>query len=193
MGEGPSVHRGLYHAQLEHSNSEEEDCSLSTLTYPDGSVAQVNSMLVAHGEKQMFTFQMEKAGIVIPFEAMASTPRSNGFPMEDGEMIRRVQEDFAAREKLPHENHTGQIENFLGAILRGETLVAAGQDGRNCIELITSIYKSAVTGQQVCLPIAQDDLFYTDAWREQAPHFHEKQSDVQAFEDTTVTSFKNKF
>lgn len=92
-----------------------------------------------------------------------------------------------------YENHTGQVQNFLGAILRGETLVATGQDGRNCIELITSIYKSAVTGRKVSLPIAQDDLFYTDAWREQAPHFHEKQSDVTAFEDTTVTNFKNKF
>lgn len=178
---------------LNHSNSEEEDCSLSTLVYPDGSVAQINSTLVAHGEKQVFTFQMEKAGIVLPFEAMASMPRANGFPLEDGEMIRRVQADFDAREKLPYENHTGQVQNFLGAILRGETLVATGQDGRNCIELITSIYKSAVTGRKVSLPIAQDDLFYTDAWREQAPHFHEKQSDVTAFEDTTVTNFKNKF
>lgn len=178
---------------LNHDNSEEEDCSLSTLVYPDGSVAQVNSMLVAHGEKQMFTFQMEKAGIAIPFEALASTPRSNGFPLEDEEMIRRVQEDYDARPRLAHENHTGQVENFLGAILRGEALVATGRDGRNCIELITGIYKSAVTGRQVSLPIAADDLFYTDAWRGQAPHFHEKQSDVQAFEDTTVTSFKNKF
>lgn len=178
---------------LNHQNSEEEDISLSTLVYPDGTVAQINSMLVAHGEPQLLTFQMEKAGIAIPFKPLASKPRDNGFPMPDEDMERRVQADFDARPKLPHENHTGQVQNFLGAILRGEEMIATGQDGRNCIELITSIYKASVTGQAVTLPIARDDAFYTDAWRETAPHFNEKQSDVAAFADTTITSFKNKF
>lgn len=178
---------------LNHANSEEEDCSLSTLIYPDGTVAQINSLLVAHGEPQLFTFQMEKAGIAVPFRALASKPRDNGFPMPDEDMERKVQADFDSRPKLPYENHTGQVGNFLGAILRGETMLATGQDGRNCIELITAIYKSAITGQPAALPIAQDDGFYTAKWREDAPHFHEKQSDVEAFADTTVTNFKNKF
>lgn len=178
---------------LNHVNSEEEDCSLSTLVYEDGTVAQINSMLVAHGEPQLFTFQMEKGGIAIPFKVMASTPRSNGFPMEDEEQEKRMQADFDARPRLAFENHSGQVQNFLGAILRGEKLIATGQDGYNCIELITSIYKSSVTGQAVTLPIAPDDPFYSAKWRETAPHFHEKQSDVTAFEDTTITSFKNKF
>lgn len=188
----PATVRSTMH-NLNHLNSEEEDCSLSTLVYPDGTVAQVNSMLVAHGEKQTFTFQMEKAGIAIPFEPMASVSRPNGFPTDDEAMRQCLQEDFDARARLEHENHTGQVQNFLGTILRGETLAATGLDGRNCIELITAIYKSAVTGETVSLPIAANDLFYTDAWRAQAPHFHEKLSDVQAFEDTTITSFKNKF
>ena len=178
---------------LNHTNSEEEDCSLSTLVYEDGSVAQINSMLVAHGEPQLFTFQMEKAGVAIPFRPLASAVRENGFPMPDEGMEQRLQADFDARAKLPFENHTGQVQNFLGAILRGEELVATGQDGYNCIELITSIYKSAVTGQQVTLPIVPGDSFYTAAWRETAPHFNEKHSDIAAFEDTTVTNFKNKF
>ena len=178
---------------LNHANSEEEDCSLSTLVYEDGSVAQINSMLVAHGEMQLFTFQMEQAGIAIPFRPLASAVRSNGFPLPNESMEERLREDFSSRPRLAFENHAGQIQNFLGAILRGEELIATGRDGYNCIELITSIYKSAVTGKPVSLPICPQDTFYTDAWRETAPHFNEKHSDVAAFEDTTVTSFKNKF
>ncbi len=178
---------------LDHPNSEEEDFSSSILTYADGSVAQITSTLVSHGEPQLLTFQMEKAGIAIPFKAMCSKARSNGFPEEDADMKAQVEADFAARPKLPLENHDGQVKNFLAAILRKEFLNADGQDGRNCIELITGVYKSAITHETVTFPIAATDVFYGSGWREKAPHFHEKEKDVEAFADTTITNFKNKF
>ncbi len=178
---------------LNHRNSEEEDFSSSLLTYADGSVAEITSTLVSHGEPQYLQFQMEQAAVAIPFQAYASKPRDNGFPEDDPDMRARVEADFAARPRLAHENHDGQVGNFLAAIGGEEPLAATGQDGRNSIELITAVYKSALTGETVEFPIAKDDIFYGLEWRKTAHHFNEKTKDVEAFADTTITSFKNKF
>ena len=178
---------------LNHHNSEEEDFSSSVLTFADGSVAEITSSLICHSEPQIIEFQMEKAGVAIPFKAYASKPRENGFPMDDPEMRARVEADFAARPQLEHQNHDGQVGNFLAAILGEEQLVCTGQDGRNSIELIVGIYKSALTGQDVTFPITKQDPYYGLEWRKSAVHFNEKRRDVQGFADTTITNFKNKF
>lgn len=178
---------------LNHHNSQEEDFSSSVLRYHDGSIAELTSSLVSHGEPQKLIFQMEKAGLAIPFEAYASKPRENGFPMPDDEMIEKLTADFNSRPKLKLENHDGQVNNFLRAINGREALAATGQDGRNCIELITGVYQSAITHREVAFPIDKNGVFYTGEWRKEAPHFFEKSKDVQAFADTTITDFKNKF
>ena len=178
---------------LNHHNSEEEDFSSAVLRYADGSVAELTSSLISHGEAQNLTFQMEQAGIAIPFAAYASKPRENGFPEPDEAMVAQLTADYERRPKLPLENHDGQVCNFLRAIAGKETLLATALDGRNCIELITGVYQSAITGQEVAFPIPEGSAFYTSQWREQAPHFFEKTTVIEAFADTTITSFKNKF
>lgn len=178
---------------LNHHNSEEEDFSTSVLRYADGSVAELTSALIAHGEAQNLTFQMEGAGLSIPFAAYASKSRENGFPETDEATIARATADYESRPKLSRENHDGQVCNFLRAIAGKEALLMTAQDGRNCIELITGVYQSAITGAEVRFPIEQASPYYTGEWRKTAPHFFEKTKDVAAFADTTITSFKNKF
>ncbi|NLI20830.1 MAG: Gfo/Idh/MocA family oxidoreductase [Clostridiales bacterium] len=178
---------------LNHHNSEEEDFSSSVLRYPDGSVAELTSSLISHGEAQTLIFQMERAGLRIPFQAFASKPRDNGFPEPDEATVAEATADFESRPKLALENHDGQVQNFLRAVQGKEALLATAQDGRNCIELITGVYASSITGQEVVFPIGKDSEYYTGAWRAKAPHFFEKSKDVAAFSDTTITSFKNKF
>ena len=178
---------------LSHHNSEEEDFSSAMLRYADGSVAEITSSLICHGEQQSLTFQMEKAGLAIPFQAFASRSRENGFPETDEAQIAAAIADYESRPKLALENHDGQVQNFLRAITAREPLMVTAQDGRNSIELITGIYQSAIQEREVCFPIAQDSAYYTDAWRAHAPHFFEKTTEVAAFQDTTITSFKDKF
>lgn len=180
-------------ANLGHDNSEVEDFSSSLLTYGDGSVAEITSSLISHGEPQYLSFQMRDAGIGIPFRAYASASRENGFPIPDDAKKAQIEADFAARPVLEHEHHGGQIANLLAAIAGEEALLSGGEDGRRCIELITGIYKSALTRAEVTFPIARNDLYYGPGWRKTAPHFHEKSLDVSGFADTTITSFKGKF
>lgn len=188
----PEKVRAMF-TNLGHENSEEEDFSSSVLTYRDGSVAEITSTLVAHGEPQALSFQMVEGGIEIPFRAHASKVRENGFPEPDEAKKSAMEADFAARPQLTLENHDGQVENFVKAILGEEKLLVSGLDGRNCIELITGIYKAAITEQPVLFPIAKEDVFYGSQWRKTAPHFHEKTKEVEQFQDTTITNFKGKF
>lgn len=180
---------------LNHLNSEEEDFSSAILHYADGSVAEITSSLISHGEPQSLHFQMEEAGLDVPFKAYASKVRENGFPIPDEEKQAQIKADYEKRPVLAHENHAGQIENFLKAVAGEEELLADGQDGRNCIELITGIYMSAFTEREVYFPIPEDDIYYGSQWRKTAVHFHEKEKekDVTGFADMTITDFKDKY
>ncbi|NLO85947.1 MAG: Gfo/Idh/MocA family oxidoreductase [Clostridiales bacterium] len=173
---------------LNHHNSQEEDFSSSILRYEDGSIAELTSSLIDHSSPQSLTFQMEKAGIGIPFQAFASKARPNGFPIANEEMVAQVTADFQARPKLTSEKHEGQIRNFLLAINGEQPLLATAIDGRNCIELITGVYQSAIENKDVTFPITQGSDYYTSKWRVNAPHFFEKSRDIEAFEDTTITN-----
>ncbi len=179
---------------LNHKNSEEEDLSMSILKYADNSLAQINTSLVHHGEEQKLDFQMEKAGISIPFAAKASIPRSNGFPVDDSATVNKMIAEFESLPKLEHEHHTGQIENFLDAIDSGSPLQVDGLDGRHTIELISAIYKSAFTKTTVALPLEKDDPYYSFPSRvEKAVRYNTKTKFVDSFADSTITSFKDKF
>ena len=179
---------------LNHTNSEVEDMSMSLLKYPDGTLAQINTSLVHHGEEQKLDFQMEKAGISIPFSAKASTSRSNGFPIDNSVMADKVAADFESMPPLEYEHHTGQIDNFLDGIESDTPLKMDGSDGRNTIELISAIYKSAITKQTVMLPLKKDDPHYSFPSRiERADRYNKKTKSVKSFDDTTITSFKGKY
>lgn len=179
---------------LQHHNSEEEDLSISSLLYPDGTMAQINTSLIHHGEVQQLDFQMERASISLPFAAHAYTARSNGFPSEDQEILRELNDEYAKLETLQHEHHTGQVDDFLHSIETNESPLIDGEDGRKTIELITAIYKSGITKQHVALPIAEDDSHYTFAGRiEEAVRYNEKKRSVESFGDAPITSFEGKF
>ena len=49
------------------------------------------------------------------------------------------------------EGHRRQIQDFVRAIRRGEKPIVAGREGRNAVEIIEKIYKSARTGRAVTL------------------------------------------
>ncbi|UOK62912.1 hypothetical protein MT997_33125 [Paenibacillus sp. OVF10] len=63
-----------------------------------------------------------------------------------------------------------------------------GQSGRNTLELIVGIYKSASTGEKVVFPLGAEDAFYTrEGIMQHAVHFYEKKTTVENFEDSSIT------
>lgn len=169
-------------SNVAHDNAEVEDLSIAMLRYPNGALGQITSSVVHHGEQQQFIFQGRDARISAPWKITASLSRPNGFPEKNAELEEQLQQAYDRLPNLPYEGHSAQIDNVLHAIESGEPLLIDGSSGRSTLELIMAIYKSASTGENVKLPLAAGDPFYTRAGVQQnAIHFYEKSSYVENF------------
>jgi len=161
-----------------HDNSQCEDFASAVLSYP-GAVAQLNANLLTHDEEQELVFQCKKARLSVPWKPFASKALENGFPEIDDGTRAAVDAAYQALPSLTTEGHPAQIRNFLAAIRGEEDLLIDGRQGRDTIELITAIYKSACTKSAVELPIASGDPFYKKGGLAALmPHFHEKTRNV---------------
>ncbi|MCL6624960.1 Gfo/Idh/MocA family protein [Alicyclobacillus shizuokensis] len=176
-------------ANLAHDNAEVEDISLALLRFDNGALAHITSSVVHHGEEQQLVFQAEKAMVAMPWRLYASVSRENGFPKRATDVEADIQGFYDSLPELRYEGHTGQIDNVLTALETGQPVLIDGIQGRRTLELITAIYKSAITEEPATLPLAEDDGFYThDGLLARAPHFHEKTSSVVSFADNEITT-----
>ncbi|MBE1445360.1 Gfo/Idh/MocA family protein [Paenibacillus sp. OAS669] len=170
-----------------HDNAEVEDLSVAILRYSGGALAQVTSSVVHHGEEQQLIFQGTAARISTPWKVKASVSKENGFPEPNVPLEQQIQAQYDALPDLPHLGHRGQIDNVLQAIENGSSILIDGVSGRNTLELITAIYKSASTGERVKLPLTKDDPFYTrEGIQANATHFYEKTRSVTGFGNNEI-------
>ncbi|WP_312431461.1 Gfo/Idh/MocA family protein [Lacrimispora sp.] len=182
-------------ANVMHDNSEVEDISFAALKYADGSIAEVTSSVVHHGEEQGLVLQCEKAKLAAPWSCIAQVAKSNGFPYPESnaELMKKIEDYYASIPDLPHESHTGQIGDMLTAIENAERPIITGTDGKKTVELITAIYKAGFEKRTVTLPIEKDDPYYTfEGLLARAPHFYRKMASVENFDvsDIPVNSYK---
>ena len=90
----------------------------------------------------------------MPWAVYASTQKANGFPDRDEAAERALTDFYEHLPEVRYEGHTGQIDNLLAAVETGSGQVLIdGRQGRGTLELITAIYKSAITGAGVTLPL----------------------------------------
>lgn len=172
-----------------HDNSECEDYAVAVCTYP-GMVSQLSTNIVSHGEEQEMVFQTEKGRLSVPWKPVAYKALPNGFPEDNAPALDALSEYYASLPEQEHEGHTGEIQNFLDAICGKDELLVDGQQGRNAIEMIMAIYKSAATHQTVTLPIAKDDPFYRrESMIAAMPRFHQKYRFVDAVDNAPPISF----
>jgi predicted dehydrogenase len=181
-----------YMSNVAHDNAEIEDLSIAMLRYPDGTLGQVTSSVVHHGEEQQIVFQGQNARISAPWKLSASISSLNGFPEPDKELESTIQRYYDGLPNLPYEGHTAQLDNVLKAIETGEPVLIDGISGRDTLEMIMAIYKSASTGENVHLPLRPDDPFYTrEGVLSHATYFYEKNSHVENFADLNITTGRN--
>ncbi|TBL69704.1 Gfo/Idh/MocA family protein [Paenibacillus thalictri] len=172
-----------------HDNAEVEDLSVAVLSYGNGSLAQITSSVVHHGEEQQVVFQTEKARISAPWKVYASVSKENGFPVRNEALENELEERYRTIPDLLYTGHAGQIDNVLSAIEDGSAQVLIdGQEGRKTLELITAIYEAASTGRSVVLPLTKESPFYSrDGLLANAPHFYEKTSSLVSFTNNEIT------
>ncbi|MDR3302839.1 MAG: Gfo/Idh/MocA family oxidoreductase [Treponema sp.] len=178
-----------------HSNAEIEDVSVAILQYPNGTLAQITSSVIHHGEEQQLIFQCEKARVSAPWKVVAHRPGANAFPLPENDVAleKQLTGFIDGLPKLPYNGHTAEIENVITALENRTRPAIDGHDGRNTLELITAIYKAGATATTVSLPLTKSDSFYTVKGILAAmPHFYEKAASVEAFagEITTGSAYK---
>jgi UDP-N-acetyl-2-amino-2-deoxyglucuronate dehydrogenase len=176
-----------------HDNAEVEDLSIAIGRYEDGSMAQITSSVVHHGEEQQLIFQGKEARVSVPWKVKASKPKENGFPEPNPELEERIQQAYDSEPQLQYEGHAGQILNVLKATNNEESLLVDGIQGRRTLELITAIYQSANLDENVRLPLDASSPFYTrEGILKNAKHFYEKKKSVESFTDNAITSGGNR-
>lgn len=173
-----------------HDNAEVEDLSVACLHYEDGSVAQVTSSVVHHGEKQGIVLQCADARISVPWEINAEVSQKNGFPNQEGnvQLLEKLQKFYDGIPDLTYEGHTGEIQDVLTSLEAGTKPLITGTDGRRTVEVITAIYMSGFSGSIVKLPIGRENACYTfDGILKNATHFYEKKVSVENFAEERIT------
>jgi UDP-N-acetyl-2-amino-2-deoxyglucuronate dehydrogenase len=171
-----------------HDNAEVEDLSIAICTYPNGSLAQITSSVVHHGEEQQLIFQGKNARVSVPWKVKASKSQHNGFPEKDEELEAKLNEVYEQVKDLEFVGHTAQIENVLSAIEGKRKVLVDGIEGRKTLELITAIYQSTSLGQTVKLPLNENSPFYTrEGVLNNAVHFYEKKNHVENFTENKIS------
>lgn len=175
-----------------HDNAEVEDLSIAICRYDNGSLAQLTSSVVHHGQEQQLIFQGTKARVSVPWKLKASKSRANGFPEDDQTLEEQIQKLYDEQPDLQYTAHTGQINDVLLAIEGKKEVLVDGVEGRQTLELITAIYQSASLGETVQLPLKEASPFYTrEGIMKQATHFYEKKKTVDHFADNEITTGGN--
>jgi UDP-N-acetyl-2-amino-2-deoxyglucuronate dehydrogenase len=171
-----------------HDNAEVEDISIAILKYKNGALGQITSSVVHHGEEQQVVFQGKNARISAPWKVYASTAKSNGFPERNVSLEEEIEKYYESLPETKYEGHAAQIDDVLNYFETGKKVLVSGEDGKKSLELITAIYKSAASRRPVKLPLSKEDPFYIVAGiQASVPHFYEKSSSVENFENENIT------
>ena len=168
---------------------EVEDDVTTFVEYPNGATGTfITSTGDAPGSNR-FEITMDGARIIADGRKLLLTE----LEMPEPEFTRVNKSAFAA----PHcttvevetdgknEQHSGVLNAFAGAILRGEPLVAGGEEGIKGLTISNAMHLSAWLGKEIEIPF-DDELYYSELMKRVKTS--RRKDDVQAvFSDTSGT------
>jgi len=168
---------------------EVEDDVTTYVEYENGATGVfVTTTGDAHGTNR-FEVQMDKARIIVEDDKLSLLE----YDVSEPEWTRTNDKPFATMPAHEVEvetdgqnpQHVGVLNAWAGAILRGEPLVAGGEEGIRGLTLSNAMHLSAFLGKAVTLPF-DEDLFYEELQKRVAASTR-KPTGKQVYADTSST------
>ncbi|MCS7192291.1 MAG: Gfo/Idh/MocA family oxidoreductase [Armatimonadetes bacterium] len=130
---------------------ETEDAAVAIVKFANGVLGVLLASTATYPEEHRVTIYGELGSVSLPWE----------LNLVDSRYQSEIEDWLKYMPRLEHGGHMAVISDFLNAVQTGRRPLVDGREGRRSIELAIAIYKSAITGQTVTLPIQHDDPFYT--------------------------------
>ncbi|MEE1927425.1 Gfo/Idh/MocA family oxidoreductase [Streptomyces sp. TRM 70351] len=156
---------------------ETEDVSLALVRFTSGTVATVLNSVLSPREESRLRFDFQDVTVELTHlygygDADWSVTPAPGVP----EAAVRAWHEAAASGEV-RSSHSAQYPHVLDALERGQRPPASGRAGRETLELVTALYRSALTGQ----PVRRDQLGPDD------PFYHRLHGDTPGWAPTVRT------
>ena len=140
---------------------EVEDLSIAMLRFGDGALGQLTSSVSLHQNLNRIEVCGEEAAVTMPWDVHATKERGRGMAALDEEKQNELREWAESLIPEPeHPGHAAQVQEVLNSLKGGREPAVTGSEGRKSIEMIIALYKAALTGERVRLPISEEDPYY---------------------------------
>jgi predicted dehydrogenase len=138
-----------------------EDTSAATVRFRNGAMGQIIVTVNAQDNRSRVEIFGDDLQAVSPEAPYGPTQVPFRLTSIDPTVAERAQAEASALH--PDETthlHVAMVNDFLRAIIDKRRPLVSVDECRRSMQLITGIYKSAMTGARVSFPIAADDPFY---------------------------------
>lgn len=161
LGEPVSV---FAEAGVFRTDTETDDVSVAVVRFESGAIGQITSTVSAFGEERS---RVELYGSELTAVSQGSAYAASSEPFllsgPDEEKMEAARQE--AEDRIPmgyRVLHRGAVADFLDAIESGRPPMVGIEACRAALQVTTGIYKSAMTGRPVELPIRKEDPFYRE-------------------------------
>lgn len=157
---GPVTEVRALTACLAHERIEVEDTAVAALVFENGALGVIEGATSAWpGFLKRIELSGSRGSVILEEEDLLCWRFE-----DDGPDDERVRERFRARRSgaggaadpaaIRHEPHRRQLQDLVDAIRDGRPPLVDGAEGRKALEIILAVYRSAVEGRPVRLPLA---------------------------------------
>jgi UDP-N-acetyl-2-amino-2-deoxyglucuronate dehydrogenase len=159
MGRPVSVYAaaGTFRAPME-----EEDTSVAVVRFENGGIGQITSTVSALGPErsrlEIYGTELSAVSQGGPYDSTAEPFLLSAAKEEDARALRDEMEQRYP--KGYRVLHRGAVNDFLEAIQEGRAPLVDIEACRTALQITAGVYKSAMTGLPVDLPLTPDDPFY---------------------------------
>jgi len=150
---GPVTHICGFTAMLAHERIEVEDTAVACLRFASGALGVIQATTSVHpGLPKTIAIHGNQGSAVIEQEDVLLWKLTPELP-EDAEILQRFAVKTGASggssnpAAISHEGHRRQLADFIQAIESNGRPLVDGREGRQAVEVIQAIYRSAETGR----------------------------------------------